>query len=108
MERVESVLHISRLIEFEADFYILRNDRLEAGDVGFHFIYDLERGGVRALGNGNKDRSTAVEERVSSQDVRAVFNKTDVPQKNCRARPSADRELVQAMNVCNQIGRAHV
>ena len=48
----DGVLDVSRLVEFKADFDVIRHERLEARQLRFDAIDDFERRGVRPLGDG--------------------------------------------------------
>ena len=72
-QRVQRVGNVERLVELEGDVDVFRNGRPERGKRTANAPYDVERRGVGALGDGDVDGATAVDERVARQDVRSVF-----------------------------------
>src|SRR5438445_613480 len=78
---------------------VLLVHRLEALNIRFHLFYNRESGCVRAFCHGDVNRSPPVEERVSSEDVGAVFDERNVPQKNRWSGAGADGQFVKIVNV---------
>ena len=89
------------MIELEGDLYVLGDHRLEALNIRFHLFYNSHSGGIRALRHGDVDSSAPVEERVSGQDVGAIFNESHVAQEDGRPSAGTDGKLVQIVNVCD-------
>ena len=70
--------HVGRLVELVADLDVVRQDGLEAWQVGFDGLDDRERRGVRPLGHRDVDGAAAVDQRVAGLDVGGVFDRADV------------------------------
>src|ERR1019366_6768724 len=93
-----------RLVELEADIDIVGDHLLEIGDGRFDGVDDGERGGVRALGDGDVDGPLAVDVGVGGDEIGAVLDGADVAQVYRRAGGGADGRGEQLRKIAAQSG----
>ena len=91
-ERADAVANQRRLVELKADGDVLGDECLHPWQLGPHPVDDLNRRGVGSLRHGNVDRSLLVEEAIARQNVRAILDRSNIPDVDGRAAPGADRK----------------
>src|SRR5262249_15021316 len=90
---------VGGLVELVADLDVVRQNGLEARQIGFDGLHDRERRGVRAFGYGDVYGAATVDERVSGLNGGAVFDRCDVADENRLRSVRADRNVVEAFDV---------
>jgi hypothetical protein len=108
---------VGGLVELVADLDVVRQNGLEAGQIGFDGLHDRERRGIRSFGYGDVYGAATIDERVSGLNVGTVFDRSDVADEDRLRSLRADRNVVEAFNVPDngvdryrrpQIADAHV
>ena len=77
-----SACHQGGLVELVADLDVVRQNGLEARQVGFDCLDDRERRGVRSFGYGDVYGAASIHERITGLNVGAVFDRSDVADEN--------------------------
>src|SRR6202008_1726079 len=91
--------HIGGLVEFVTNLNIIRQNGLEAWQVGFDGLDDRERRGVRSLGYGGVDRAASIHQRVAGLNVGAVCGRSDVAYEDRLRSVRADGNVVQTLEI---------
>src|SRR5258707_10966176 len=96
------------LVELVANLNIVRQYGLETWQVGFDGLDNRERRGVCSFGYRDVDGAVSIYQRVTSLDVGAVFNRSDVAYEDCSRSLRADRNVVELLEIRNdRIDRHH-
>src|SRR5205823_10104709 len=96
------------LVELVADPDVIRQNGLEARQVGFDCLDDRERRGVRSFGYGDVYGAASIHERVAGLNVGAVFDRSDVAYEDRLRSLRADRNVAQALDISdNGVDRYH-
>src|SRR4029077_12662002 len=90
---------IRRLIELVTDLDVVRQNGLEARQVGFDGLHDRERRGIRSFGYGDVYGAATVDERVTGLNVGTVFYRSDVADEDRLRSLRADRNVVEAFDI---------
>src|SRR5207248_11303736 len=94
-----SACHQGGLVELVADFDVVRQNGLEARQVGFDCLDDRERRGVRSFGYGDVYGPASIHERITGLNVGAVLDRSDVANEDRPRSLRADRNVAQALDI---------
>ena len=99
--RQQRISHIRRLVKFVVDFDLRRNGGLELREIRFDFVYDAQRRGIGALGDGNVHGPPPIHLGITRDDVAGILYRAHVAEKDGRARTCANWEILQVLNIRN-------
>src|SRR5205823_7556192 len=88
----------TRLVKFEVDADVRRDNVPEARQVALHFIDHGEGRGIGALRHRDVNGSAPVHQRVPRQNIRAVLYRPDVPKEDRRARARPQGNVLELLN----------
>src|SRR6185437_17077075 len=88
---------IAGLVELIADFYIGRNGGLHIRQGGFDALDDVPGGGVGAFGNGNIDRTLAIDQCIAGGDVGAEAHGSHIAEIDGRTAAQPERNLLKVL-----------
>ena len=103
-----SACHQGGLVELVADLDVVRQDGLEARQVGFDGLDDRERRGVRSFGYGDVYGAASIHERRTGLNVGAVFDRSDVANEDRLRSVRADGDVAETLEIPdNGVDRHH-